>query len=153
MNGYHQGAAREQAARSASPQVTAPVEQDTNRVIERGVPVWRAGRGELAGGVRSEARSHVAAHVVAGGVTRRSGSGSEVMRRPALWRAECGHGAVFIAFRNAFSSVGGSPLQRNAAGFHGNVKRDSARAGWGGERRGQAPRNSFSPPAFHAYLE
>ena len=111
MNGYHQGAAREQAARSASPQVTAPVEQDTNRVIERGVPVWRAGRGELAGGVRSEVRgqkscggprcggrsdskvrvgvrSHEAAHVVAGGVTRGSGSGSEVIWRPTLWRAE-----------------------------------------------------------------
>ena len=32
--------------------------------------------------------------------------------------------AVFMAFRNAFSSVGGSPLLRNAAGFHGISKHD-----------------------------
>src|SRR6516165_10719849 len=41
----------------------------------------------------------------------KAGSGSEAIWRPTLWRAECGGGAVFTAFRNAFSSPWGGAMQ------------------------------------------
>ena len=55
--------------------------------------------------------------------SRVRGRGSEVRWRPTLWRAECGAGAVFAAFRNAFSSPWGSALHRIRAGFQRVSKR------------------------------
>jgi len=55
--------------------------------------------------------------------SRVRGRGSEVRWRPTLWRAECGAGAVFTAFRNAFSSPWGSALHRIRAGFQRVSKR------------------------------
>ena len=51
------------------------------------------------------------------------------MWRPTLWRAECGAGAVFEAFRNAFSSPWGSALHRIRAGFHRVSKRGQVGGG------------------------
>ena len=54
--------------------------------------------------------------------SRVRGRGLQVMG-PTLWRAECGAGAVFTTFQNAFSSPWGSPPLGNRAGFHGVSKR------------------------------